>query len=183
MDQRQRSPRPPDFGHGPIQVRVLTVYELFNPVDPSPMEQRALDTEVADWIEEWAEELEDRGPVTLEVYVADDSAAGREEPATAGLRGHFQYREWQLDRQLRRLLREGRISLLIGVIAMSAFTAASRLIGESDYTLVQIAHDGLSVLGWVAMWKPLNIFLYEWWPVRRERRACQRLAEATVRFP
>jgi len=32
------------------------------------------------------------------------------------------------------------------------------------------------------MWKPLQIFLYEWWPVRRERRACRRLAEAEVRF-
>jgi vacuolar-type H+-ATPase catalytic subunit A/Vma1 len=33
------------------------------------------------------------------------------------------------------------------------------------------------------MWKPLEIFLYEWWPVRRERRACRRLAAADVIFP
>jgi hypothetical protein len=32
------------------------------------------------------------------------------------------------------------------------------------------------------MWKPLEILLYDWWPVRRERRACQRLAESTITF-
>jgi hypothetical protein len=39
------------------------------------------------------------------------------------------------------------------------------------------------VLGWVSMWKPMEIFLYEWWPIRRERRACRRLAECHVTFP
>jgi hypothetical protein len=29
----------------------------------------------------------------------------------------------------------------------------------------------------------MEIFLYEWWPIRRERRACRRLAEADVTFP
>jgi hypothetical protein len=43
--------------------------------------------------------------------------------------------------------------------------------------------EGLIILGWVALWRPMEIFLYEWWPIRRERRACRRLAEANVIFP
>jgi len=47
----------------------------------------------------------------------------------------------------------------------------------------KLLREGLSVLGWVSMWKPMEIFLYEWWPIRRERRACRRLVEAPVTFP
>ena len=25
--------------------------------------------------------------------------------------------------------------------------------------------EGLILVGWVSMWKPINIFLYEWWPL------------------
>ena len=31
-------------------------------------------------------------------------------------------------------------------------------------------------MGWVAMWRPLEIFLYDWWPVRRLQVAYERLA-------
>jgi hypothetical protein len=34
--------------------------------------------------------------------------------------------------------------------------------------------------GWVALWHPLNIFLYDWWPIRAERRLFERLGEMQV---
>ena len=30
-----------------------------------------------------------------------------------------------------------------------------------------ILKEGLLIVGWVAMWRPLEIFLYDWWPIRR----------------
>lgn len=171
-----------DFGAGPVLVRVPTVEHLFNPMDPSPRAERSLHAEVADWIEEWAADIDGSEPLDVEIHVADGRSAGCEEDVASAIQTHFEYREWQLGRELHRLLREGRWSLAIGVVALGLFTAASRLV-DGDGALVQIAHDGLSVLGWVAMWKPLNIFLYEWWPIRRHRRACQRIAESTITFP
>jgi len=42
----------------------------------------------------------------------------------------------------------------------------------------EIVAEGLLIVGWVAMWRPLEIFLYEWWPIRRR---CQILAKlATI---
>ena len=167
---------------GPIQVRVATVEHLFNPMDPSPLNERSLDQEVADWIEEWAEDLDHENPVEVEIFVADDRLNGREEAVAHGLHSHFEYRQWQTGRQLRKLLREGRVSLVIGLAALAGFNAVSRLIGASNNPVIEVVHDGLSVLGWVSMWKPLQILLYDWWPIRHERRACQRLAEATITF-
>jgi hypothetical protein len=40
----------------------------------------------------------------------------------------------------------------------------------------------LVILGWVANWRPIQIFLYDWQPLVRRRRLLKRLAKATVRL-
>jgi hypothetical protein len=35
--------------------------------------------------------------------------------------------------------------------------------------------------GWVAMWRRLEIFLYDWWPIRSERKLFDRLSAMPVR--
>lgn len=183
MNERHWPRADVNFEDGPIQVRVPTVEHLFNPMDPTPLEERSLNVEVADWIEEWAEDIDHKRQLDVEIHIGGGGVDGHEEIIAAGIQHHFEYREWQMGRQLHKLLREGRISLVIGIAALAGFNAASRLIGSSDNPAIEIVHEGLSVLGWVSMWKPLEILLYEWWPIRRERRACQRLAESTITFP
>jgi len=34
-------------------------------------------------------------------------------------------------------------------------------------TFGEIVAEGLLILGWVAMWRPMETLLYDWWPVRR----------------
>jgi hypothetical protein len=48
--------------------------------------------------------------------------------------------------------------------------------------LGQVFREGLIITGWVAMWKPLEIYLYDWWPVRQEWLGLQRLARMRVRL-
>ncbi len=183
MEQRYWPRTHDELNDSPIQVRVATVEGIFNPMDPTPLEERSLNPEVADWIEEWAEDFDKDHEITVEIYVADGRLAGREHAIVNGLHNHFEYRAWQSSRELSKLLREGRISLLIGICAIAGFNLLSKAIRASTNPVVEVIHEGLSVLGWVSMWKPLEIFLYEWWPIRRERRACRRLAEANVTFP
>ncbi len=183
MEQRNWPRSHEELQDSPIQVRVATVEQIFNPMDPTPLEERSLNPEVADWIEEWAEDLDKDQPITLEVYVADSRLAGRESAITSGIHNHFEYREWQSSRQLSKLWREGRISLVIGIFAIAVLNGAAHVIGESTNPFLEVLHEGLLVVGWVSMWKPMETFLYEWWPIRREVRACRRLSESTVTFP
>ena len=183
MEQRAWPRSQRELNEGPIQVRVPTLERMFNPMDPSPLHERSLNNEVALWIEEWAEDIDGDDPIALEIYVGDGSATGKEDAIVAGLRDHFEYHEWFASRQLSELWRDGRISLLIGIIAITVFTSASRLIGESAFPPFKVLHEALVVLGWVSMWKPTEIFLYAWWPIRRELVAYRRLAAAEVNFP
>ena len=183
METIDWSDRDTDPSSGPILVKVPTVEQLFNPIDPQPFDRRDLDVEVADWIGDWAQDQRDQATITIRVIVGDGSAAGREELIATGIRNHFAYRRWATGRRLSRLWRDGRISLAIGLTALVTFTTGSRLIVSSGSgPWLSLLREGLAVAGWVAMWRPMELFLYEWWPIRRERRTYQRLAEAEVQF-
>jgi hypothetical protein len=36
--------------------------------------------------------------------------------------------------------------------------------------------------GWIAMWGPMGIFLYDWWPIRAEAALADRLSPMPVRI-
>ena len=79
--------------------------------------------------------------------------------------------------------RAGRVSLLIGL----AFLGGAIMLGELVAGLVakesysSIIKESFVIGGWVALWRPLEIFLYDWWPIRSEVRLQDRLAEMDVR--
>jgi hypothetical protein len=35
-------------------------------------------------------------------------------------------------------------------------------------------------MGWVAMWRPIEIFLYDWWPISRRLRRLRHIATLPV---
>ena len=45
-----------------------------------------------------------------------------------------------------------------------------------------IIKESFVIGGWVALWRPLEIFLYDWWPIRAEARLFDRLASMPVRL-
>jgi hypothetical protein len=46
--------------------------------------------------------------------------------------------------------------------------------------LVQLAGNGLSVAGWVAVWYPLDSLIFQVWLQRQESQAFRRLRDAQV---
>ena len=40
--------------------------------------------------------------------------------------------------------------------------------------------EGLLISGWVAMWRPIELFLYEWWPLWRQQRLYRRLHTVAI---
>jgi hypothetical protein len=46
--------------------------------------------------------------------------------------------------------------------------------------VAQVVEESLLIFGWVANWRPIEIFLYEWWPIVRRRNLYQRLSAAEV---
>ena len=64
---------------------------------------------------------------------------------------------------------------------VSCLLASELLATLGQGTVSVIVKESLTIGGWVAMWRPLEIYLYDWWPVRDERRVLERLSRMSVR--
>jgi hypothetical protein len=66
-------------------------------------------------------------------------------------------------------------------VFLGAAMAGSDLIGSlTTRHYAKVFGEGLLIGGWVAMWRPLEVFLYDWWPVRAEVRLFERLGTMPV---
>ena len=43
-----------------------------------------------------------------------------------------------------------------------------------------MVQEGVVIGRWVAMWRPMKIFLYDWWPLAARIRLLRRLAKCAV---
>ncbi len=159
--------------------------QLFDSLDPAPFRERDLDPKASAYIGDWAREAPPRLPLSLVVHLgrqsttADDTALVRD-----AVHEYFRRRAGATRGQLRRLMRVGRISLLIGV----AVLGLAIVIGESIASLLSkdgygsLIKETLVIGGWVALWRPMEIFLYDWWPIRAEAKLFDRLSVMDVRL-
>ena len=165
-----------------IRVRVDDPQQLFNSVDPSPFHERDLDPGCAEFIVSWARELPRRDRLRLEIIVsAGHAGSAVVAEIGAAVRNYFA-READLQRlRVRRLLREGRTSLALGLGIMTVCTTLAALLpGASPPAIGEILSEGLIIAGWVAMWHPVHTLLYGYWPVVTERRLYERLTRADI---
>jgi len=166
-----------------IQLRLRELPQLFNSMDPSPFLDRDLDADAEEFIMSWAREHPKDHELELTIHLATsptpDRAAGLEE----AVHHYFSVRAQMTQHELQQLLRRGRLSLMIGL----AFLVVCLFLGEfagrvGSETGANIVREGLTIIGWVAMWRPLDIYLYDWWPVRDERQLLARLTRMHVRL-
>src|SRR3954469_25425411 len=176
-------PIPPDCQL--IEVHVAELNQLFNAIDPAPFRERDLDPDAEEFIVGWAREAPAHAPLALVVHL--DRPAGLPQESTIlrdAIREFFGERAQVERRRLRQLFRRGRTSLVIGI----AFLAFSLLLGDlvawllGERRVGEILRESFLIAGWVAMWRPMEVFLYDWWPIRADARLADRLSAMPVRI-
>jgi hypothetical protein len=166
-----------------IAIRVRTIGQLFNSFDPSPFHEKDLDNDAEDYIVSWARELPSDQPLSIVVHVPAQEA---ESPEAAGLpdaiANYFENRARRLKQELRELFRIGWRSLAIGTTVLVVCLTASQLVSKlmPNPTTARIVEESFILVGWVANWRPIEIYLYDWWPIRRRLRLYRRIASAPV---
>jgi hypothetical protein len=167
-----------------IELRVRELSQMFDSRDPSPFREQDLAPSAEEYIVESVKELHGRVPSELIVHLDSAGAKDDDERILANaVRTHFARRAQHLRLNLRELMRQGSISLGIGITFLVVFFVAGqaliRMLGENPWS--SLARESLVIGGWVALWRPLEIFLYSWWPLVGERRMHERLSRMRVR--
>jgi hypothetical protein len=151
-------------------------------MDPAPFPEKDLDTDAEEFILSWVQEFPLEEPVTMVVHLNEFPAdQDPQKVIEEGVHHYFAYRARLNRMEFRQLLKEGQQSLIIGLLFLAAcLTAGHAIGGESSGTFRSIAQESLTIAGWVAMWRPMQIYLYDWWPLRRRGKFYHKLSRMKV---
>jgi hypothetical protein len=165
-----------------IEIHVTDLKQLFNPIDPSPPREKDLAAQPEEFIVAWARSVKRDLRLALKVDV--DTPVPTEEASAVGdaVREFFGQRSQSASRRLSQLFSVGRTSLVIGIAALTVAVILASLVERwlGDQAFGALLRETLVIGGWVAMWRPLEIFLYDWWPIRAERELYNRLSVMPV---
>ncbi len=168
-----------------IQVRIEKLAQLFSSLDPFPFRERDLDKDAEEFIVDWARELRSTRPIAIVIHLpAMEAAAADAVDLCTAINRYFDYRAGIISLDLNELFRIGRRSLAIGLVVLAGCFIANHLVSgfvESS-NLGKFIQEGLIILGWVANWKPIENFLYDWWPLAKRRDLYRNLARASVQL-
>ncbi|TRV10134.1 MAG: hypothetical protein EWV41_07740 [Microcystis wesenbergii Mw_MB_S_20031200_S109] len=160
-----------------IEIKLNQLQQVFNSLDPSPFLDRDLDDNAENYIINSVDEFPLNTPLKLVFYLPSNEQNTARHLLPSALHNYFDYRQQGEQRKLRTIWRQGRVSLLIGLSFLFVCLSLSELISRfgSD-TFIHFLEEGLLISGWVALWRPLEIFLYEWWPVSHQQKIFAKLA-------
>lgn len=170
-------------GVGVIELRIVNVSQLFDTMDPYPFRERSLAHDADSYIVDYAEELSARRALAIVIHLPESECrAGAASGLGEAIATHYNERADDKTRELRTLFRIGRMALATGIaVFVLCFSLAQLSSGRLGGGYVEhYLREGLVIVGWVANWRPMEIFLYDWWPIVRQRSLYRRIARAPV---
>ena len=165
-----------------IDVSCDSVEDLFSHWDRNaPFIRRDLDSELADYLIESADELE-REPFAIQFsfkHAVDEGSLIR---VTKSINVYFHYLADSERRQIARMLRKSLLLLLLGLIVLFVAIWVGEWMGPNRSVLENVFAEGLTIAAWVSLWESLATFLIEWFPARKRVQLYLRLADSPLSF-
>jgi len=165
-------------GSASVNIHVRDLAQMFNSLDPSPFWDRDLDRAAAEFIED--EFGEKRGADAWHLHIHAHEGAALASSIQAAIEHYYARLAHSASQGLREQARIGEIALLVGVAVFSICISLRGALASALHGLSRGLDEGLIVLGWVALWRPIEVLAYGWVPLFRKRRLYQRLARIRV---
>ena len=173
---------PPTTDTQEIEIRIKSIEQLFNSLDPALFRERELDREAERHIVSYAREATADQPLNLVIYLPATPEPALAKEVEAAIGHHFALQAREREAELGELRRLGRKGLAVGLLVMLFATLAGVALTNAfpDSRFIETIEHSLIIFGWVALWRPIEILLYDRWPLIRARKLFQRLATAPV---
>jgi hypothetical protein len=166
---------------GKIELELHEANQLFNSMDPSPFVDKDLDGDAEEFIVNWAQEYSHGEPLSLTIHLEHMPVQDPTALMTEAVHNFFAYRANLNRLEFRRLMTQGQTSLMVGLAFLAGCLAIRNLLlGKITAPWAGVVRESLTIAGWVAMWRPVQIYLHDWWPVRRRGRVYAKLSRMPV---
>jgi hypothetical protein len=166
-----------------IDLRIRTLAQLYDAMDPAPFHEKSLDEKAARYLLESAREHPGNVPLRVVLHLPE-SLRDAAHDVPAAIHNHFRFEVEQLRRDIRWRMGAGWRALFLGVTVLGVCLFVGSLLATrfaaSDHAGFRVLDEGLLILGWVALWKPLEILLFDRFEMRASMKMLRRLAVVPV---
>ncbi len=121
-------------------------------------------------------------PLEIMIYLPPNEVSTEiEVNLTRAIRNHFSYKNLLTEIELRRILYQGKTNFLIALIFLFLCLLTIRLFSNFEESLMKsLFSEGLLIMGWLAMWEPINTLLYGWWPIVHKCNIYHKIIEMDI---
>ena len=163
-----------------IEISLDKYEDIYNEWDPTPFKKRDIEEEFIKYVIDSSLDIPMRYNLELYLYLPEYMMDEKKEKnAKAAIKSYFNY---LLDRNKRTLsasiVRCAR-SAFLGVVLLCVYYIS---LGESTNDLARVLIEGVSILGWVALWDVGEELLLNLITAFSKRRNLKRISQAKVEF-
>jgi hypothetical protein len=166
-----------------IDVAINNYVQLFNKQDPAPFRERDLDENFVTYVLNSVQEFPIKSKMKLEIFMSDEKDhTAVETVVQEAIRGYFKYESKLTGSKMRKRFRVSRWFFLIGLLVLFVCLNVAHLL-ETVTTasrVLSIAREGFVIIGWVAMWRPIEAILYDWWPLHEQKLYLEKIAKMDI---
>jgi hypothetical protein len=85
------------------------------------------------------------------------------------------------EQHLKDFVRRGQLVLLLGMAVLSICLGISTSIPDpAPSRLLSMLKEGLVIIGWVSMWRPMELLLFDWLPIYDKLRLLRKLLATEI---
>jgi hypothetical protein len=161
-----------------VDIRLAGIEHFFDGRDPAPFRQRDLDPDLADYLRDAGDDLLREKHLRIIFWLERACQPGEIEEA---FRAHFEYENERIARRGKQRRRTGQIALVLALVLLSGLLSLSRLVESTVPGFFgAVLKEGLVIAGWVVLWRPVEILLFDWIPERHQRLVVDKLLQAAI---
>jgi len=163
-----------------ISLTILDINELLH-LPISLYRKRTLESDAAEFIVQEAEALHRNDEINIIINLSLSEVKYKDDISPA-IHKHFCYLKVLSQKKFRQTLRYGWRMLLIALVLLTVIFSLSEiaLYFMPDNSAVVFIRESFIILSWVALWRPLDLLLYDWYPIKVNTDLYNRLEHCTV---
>ncbi len=173
-------------GHHLIELRIKESAQLFDNRDPAPFREKDLDTNFVDYIFSALREFALKSRVKVIIHIAE--VAPSLVPVgdlREAIRSHIAHQIHLRESARKDFWKRAQLFLIIGTLVLISCLGIAQNIPDSDnQRWLAILREGLTIFGWVSVWKPIEFVLFDWYPPFDDLRYLRKLlaTDIEIRF-
>jgi hypothetical protein len=169
-----------------IEIRIKNSQQLFDIRDPAPFRERDLDEDFVEYILSAVREFSHSTPLKVVIYVGE--AETKELPKASireAIHSYFSYKTDLQSGELKTFIKRSQVFLIIGLVVLGACIGLEQsLTIPNPPGAIGVLREGIVIFGWVSIWKPIELILYDWYPLFEKLRFYKKVlgTEIDIRF-